>query len=740
MIHRIKIVFICFLMIFFTTISGCISPKTQSSNDEIILYKNIEFSDSDELRTASENEKFRLIVYDKTAIFGLQDKKTGYIWWSSPPEKILNDNNSQIAEEELNSSIVVRYGTPENNSDNNFIRSGGSECNVKISDIQGGIRIFYDFEKVGFSFFADYILEEKYLQASIKISEIIEKNPENIITEINFLENFGCADESENGYFIIPDGSGALINFNNNKTWSSGYKKRIYGEDMAFSDKKNNSENEQIYLPVYAIVREKNALMAVASKGDANAFLLAEISGQSGNYYNRCNFTFILRSKDTYFNSDYSGEKITVFEKGGINSGDIEVRFYPVLKEKCDFTDVAECYRNYLTDECNLTKKINENYSPLYVNFFGGVEKKNSILGIPIKKKQSLTNYENAMKILSDLRDKGVKNAVISYKNLTDNEIENKVETEIKPSSSLGGKNKFENLTGFISENNFEFYPDFDNIYFYSGNGFNSFSGAVFRITGVKTEIYNYNLAYGFAEKQRKNKLLLSPEYFSEIFSEISENCKKSKINGISLGEITSTLYGDYGKNKISRNYAKNIITENFSEINNNLKGGILAEGANAYALPYVSHIVNIPFHSGKNDLFDSEVPFYQAVIHGIIPYTSTPVNSDANIADFIMFSAVTGSNIKFDIIHENVNILKDTELDFLYYANYPIEKISEIYKIISPILENISLSTIVDYKVENSGEIISATYSNGTVITADFSRKILDFNGNKISLEEEFF
>ena len=36
-------------------------------------------------RRGAENDSFRMLVDDRTAIFGIENKETGYIWWSSPP-------------------------------------------------------------------------------------------------------------------------------------------------------------------------------------------------------------------------------------------------------------------------------------------------------------------------------------------------------------------------------------------------------------------------------------------------------------------------------------------------------------------------------------------------------------------------------------------------------------------------------------------------------------------------------
>lgn len=739
MLNRIKIFLICIIVTLSVTVSGSIYAENDVHREysEIFVYDDTEFSHISGLRTAFENERFRLLVYDETAVFGLEDKSSGYIWWSSPVENVSDTEISQVAEEELQSSAVLRYGIPEKRSDNNFLRSGSSACKVNIMNIDGGIRLFYDYKSAGFSFYVDYTLEKDCMKASLKTSEIVETNTSDIATEITLLGSFGASDNTENGYFIIPDGSGALINFNNGKTWTSPYSQRIYGDDTALVPKRRYSVKKQVYLPVYGIVKDDNAMLAVASKGDSNAFISAKVSGQSGSNYNTCNFTFILRSTDTYYTAGSNSERLTVFENGDIQCGDIEILYYPIAKKNVSYVDVAECYRNYLVNNCNVQKK--ENSAPLYVDLYGGTQRKKSVLGIPFMMKQSVTNYDGAKSILEKFRESGVDDIVVSYKNWTDNGIKNKIDIRTKPSGTLGGKKDFTDFMNFIENNGFEFYPVSDNIYFSSGNGYNSFSGTAVRVSGTYSKIPSYDLAYGIPDSFRKNKLLLSPECFSEVFSGIAENYLDEGFNGVSLGNVTTLLYGDYSKNKISRYDTMNIITENFSEIYDSYNNGILADGANAYVLPYVNHIINVPLSSSGFDIFDEDIPFYQMVMHGIIPYTSTAVNGSPDAENLLLMSAVTGSSLRCDMIYEETGVLKDTELDYLYYANYEkwIDTISVEYKILRPVLQSINDSTIVDYIVENSGRLVTSVWSDGTVIKADFDKKTIDFNGNIIRLSD---
>jgi hypothetical protein len=230
---------------------------------------------------------------------------------------------------------------------------------------------------------------------------------------------------------------------------------------------------------------------------------------------------------------------------------------------------------------------------------------------------------------------------------------------------------------------------------------------------------------------------LLSPSYFSEVFSEVSSNYKSAGLSGISIGSLTTSLYGDYGKKGISRYSAMNLLTESYSDINSNLSGGILADSANAYALPYVSHITEVPVCSSRFDMFDEDIPFYQLVMHGIIPYSTTAVNGSADSETLLMMAIATGSNLYFDMLYEDTSTLKDTDFDEYFYANYAhwIDTASAEYKLVSEILSGVSDCTIDDYTMSEDGNLVTAEYSNGTVIKVDFANKLIDCNGNEYDL-----
>ena len=176
------------------------------------------------------------------------------------------------------------------------------------------------------------------------------------------------------------------------------------------------------------------------------------------------------------------------------------------------------------------------------------------------------------------------------------------------------------------------------------------------------------------------------------------------------------------------------IIKESLESLQS-LKNGVLADNSNAYALPYVNHIINVPLSSSKFDLFNEDIPFLQTVLHGIVPYSSTAVNASANPDDTLLIAVATGSLLNYDLLYEETSILKDTEFDIYYYANYSgwLDDIACVYKLFNPIFSDIAESTIIGYEADDKK--IKTSYSNGTITVVDFEKRTVDFNGEIINL-----
>ena len=546
------------------------------------------------------------------------------------------------------------------------------------------------------------------------------------------------ATTDENGYFVIPDGSGALINFNNNKTGLKVYSGKVYGSDITAVSQTASAVTEQVYFPMYGIVKGNSGMMVVADKGDACASINAYVAGQNKTSYNTCYFDFEIRTDDEYLMGGDSNP-LKVFEKRGILIPEIEVRYYPVSnsdQSEIDYIDIADKYRDYLTsDEYGVTKSDTVNDTSLYVDFYGAVMKQESVLGVPITMQHKTTTFSDAKDILSELNADGADSIVVNYNQWTTADIKEKVSDKAKPASILGGKSDFNDLLSYADSSNISIYPAVDNLTFKTGNGYWTMTDTAIRVSNAYSRQITYDLAYGIENKFYKAMSLLTPEVYGDIFTNLAKSYSKYGLTNISVGSASTVIYGDYGRKAMSREMVKYDLREYYQLLDDQV-GSVLADGANAYVLPYVDHITNVPLNSSKFDIFDADIPFYQIVMHGLKSYSTTAVNGDAQIADLILKAVASGSNLRFDLVAEEANELKDTRYDVYYYADaqYWTEDAASCYKFAKDILSDVSDQKITEYNIISDNEI-ETVYENGTKTLVNLADRTVTKNGKVYSL-----
>ena len=692
------------------------------------------------VRFVTENDNLALYVNDDNGIIAVKDKKSDYMWWSSPVGSGHDPIATGTIVSDLQSSVNIVYGEPAKRATTNM--RSGSDASVKVKDKGDGVEITYDFKDAGISIPVMYELQEDHLSAVVETGDIKEDDTSNetgkILTSLTVMNNFGAADSDDEGYFVIPDGSGALINFNNGKTAAKAYTQTVYGADLTAVPLQEPDVTEQVYFPMYGIVNGDNAMMVVCSEGDSNAKLKASVSGLSKSSYNLCSFEFTLRSTDSYYMSGDNTTTLTVFEEGDIKTETIELRYYPLedtAEIGMDYIDVANAYRDYLTGEMKV-QKADKTDAELYVDIYGGTQKSRSILGIPVTMKTALTTCEQAEAIMQSLIDAGATDLVVSYNKWTNDGIKNKIDADAKASGTIGGKGDFEDLLAYAEDNGVALYPAVQNTGFESGNGYMTFKDTTIRVSGSYAREYTYNLAYGTQQTSKKPLSLITPTAYPEIFSDLADSCSDKGIKNIALSELTSALYGDYGKNLAGRDKAQDLLVESYETLSGSVDS-ILGNTANAYALPYVDRISNVPLQSSGYDIFDADIPFYQIVLHGLKSYSGTAVNGSADTNETVLRAVAAGSGIRYDMIGEETSILKDTELDNLYYAYYAdwTEEAAQSYAFIKDVLAGTGDKLITGYEEEDG--VIITTYEDGTVTVVDLEAESVTVNGTEYLLAD---
>ena len=681
---------------------------------------------------AAENDKFILYFDGKNDRWGVYVKESKNYWWSSPinaeAEDIPMDENGSLMKsakrKQISSSSAIKVGDlrQEKRTESPAPIYSNKANNKKYKKEDGGISINYKYNSQGVEFTMHVKLEEDCVYVYVDTEEIDEKNISTVdgkvLTKLQLCPFFGAVpaykeDGTENeGYMIVPDGSGAVIQYNNGKQSYSEYSQQVYGRDYTAVPLSAPRVTEQAYLPVVASVNGNKGFVAIVTDGDANVYAKAKVSMQDNQVYNNCYFEFETKSQDSFFMSGDNSNKINVFEKGDIKTPRFGIKYYLMDKnEDINYADCAEVYRNYLIKEKGLTAKTQADSSEFYVDFFGGVLKQTSILGIPFDLKTEITGFDQAGEIIDKLKERGVDKAVVNYNNWTNKEIKRQVSTSASPSGTLGGSSDFED---FVATSGIDVFPSINNFTMESGSwGYTTFSNTATRISNAYSRQVSYSPAFGVA-LSGVSPALVAPNTYVKIFDEMIEDYKDEGYNRIGFGDFTTKLVSDFSKkNQSSRNDTVKTITDGLKKAKDEI-GSVIADGANSYVIPYVDQITNIPVYSSGFNVTDFEIPFYQMVLHGYVPYSTKPINASSNTGDAFMLALAAGSGIHYDMTYVESYILQDTDFDDLFYSNYEgwLDMAANQYKAAKELLSGVSDMTISKYERSEDGNELKTTYT----------------------------
>jgi hypothetical protein len=700
-------------------------------------------------------------------IFAVRVKSNGFVWWSNPVNAVHDPFAKAAQVNRLSSPIEFVAGNPDTYTprifrSNTQRRDDGpgnysfvNACE-KIEKIDNGARFHYHFPAGHKRLIMEVVLDGDSVlvtipQDGLQESRITSESGSNlsgsVMLTLSVLNSFGAAPLGEDGYIVVADGSGAVIEFDNGKSNSAQYSGQVYGRDYSVSQKFAPPVIQQVYLPVYGIVRDsgENALVAIAEKGDENATIRAAVSRQGANAtaFNLAWFDFRMRTTDSFYIGT-KNEELTIYETGYIKTGDIAVRYYPLAGENLSYVDVADTYRDYLIEHKGVTARPDADSLPFFMTLNGGTIKTHSIFGFPFDLQTRATSYSQAQEIVEALNGAGVENLVIAYNDFNTPSIKREIATSMRYSRLLGGKSDFRDLMSTVSQNGYVMYPSMGFMEFQkSGGGYSALRHTPREVTRSRAAQQKYELAFGTPDPLQKVSSILSPFFFERAFDKIVASLKAEGVTTISLDRATSLLYSDFsrrnpfGSTYFNRRDTVQILTEGFKKLND-AGISIMAQSANAYALPYVSHISNIPLSSSNYDIFDYDVPFYQMVVRGLIPYTTKPFNGSSNLNAMTLLALSTGSSIHYEFMYESPGDFNDSRYNSKFFASYKgwADDSIIIYRMFKDLIGDITGERIVRHERVAVNEY-ETEFEGGKKIRINLNTYELKINGRSVDLSQ---
>ena len=620
-----------------------------------------------EVILVAENDRMELHYDTVESQIILKDKLTQEEWRSTPDDIAQDKRATGVNKINRQSDLIVQYHntsyvTNQVNSYTGAIKKGDFTWEL----IENGVAIRYYFPKQGFVIPVQYVLEEDCLAASI-ISEGIEEevwedpdtDPEKkqSVMNVALLPFMGAAGSDDEGYLIIPDGSGALIHFNNGRTGAAIYQQDVYGRDDALTIRKAATTTYDVNMPLFGIVRNGRALMAVVENGDYQAQLNAMVNGQLTGYSN------------AYFAAQYIHMEANTIMPGSEHSTDVmlptntfrdmgnfTVRYYPLAAENATYADVAAAYRAQLG-----LKESNADAATQQLEMVASIPSIDTFLGVPYKSVRVLTSYEQAAQTLRDFAAEGLNDLTLRYTGWSKQSVRGKMVTGLDLDNRLGGKKAFDGLRQAVKETGAEMVLAVDLIDIYEdGNGYWSLFAATDSVNSTAKQVPEFLQSTGYQDPEGKPWYLLSPDKVPEAARKLAENLS-GQVDGVSLSMLGNTVYSSCGKTGISRTSAGMYWQQALETLSGKIQT-LSAKTASAYAFPYIEQVDATPCASSRFEVTDMEIPFYQMVTHGAMVLYTEPANEDGNVRKALLRAIEYGMYPSWRVIAGDTALLSGTD------------------------------------------------------------------------------
>lgn len=728
----IKILLMLLMMTISPVISGLSLGSEPGPDGDYILEaqpRAEEYVKVEGLKLIAESDALKLFFDESELVLTIEDKRNGKQWSSCVYRDIIDSMKTSTQQKDIMRSLfTIRY----TNKNTNYIQaiktttlySEMDDLDTTVTAIDNGIKLDIRFVKLGFGFTAYFYIKNDSLYAGIEKDSIVETKANGIIS-IEMLPFLLSALPEEDGYFLYPDGSGAIHYFkdglNLSKLNQKNYVFSIFGPDnvqIQPDGKTWNTENEtdsQVYLPVFGISKTGSGVLGLVDAGASDAQINVAPAGAKVNMAREfCSFT--VRRFYNPLQSSVSTQGTAAENSSSIYKIDIEpiqtdktVRYIFLTEDNCDYSGMAAIYRDVLKAAGKLNKSsLFKGSAPfLLLDVFMGTKEKS----FPFDKFVEMTSFANVKDMLGALNGAGIYNIAVNLLGWSKGGY-GVYPQPMTPEKRLGGQS---GLFELISKAREAGACVFLNV----------------NLLDIRTGLIDFNIGKNrlvggngiTITNELANRYYYSPGYvFNEFVSgKLPSFCALPEGTGISLETIGSLCFNDYNKKyPASRaqviDYWRGILKSSEQDgLNSAVYGG------NLYALDTADLLLDIPYADSNLVISSKSIPFYQMVVHGWLPYASTPVNL-INDNNLLLRLIEYGYAPYYRLSMESSEKLIKTPYNYLYSTRFDswLDSAAALYNAYETKLSGLHGVEMVSH-AQVADDVSRMTYENGTAVYINY-------------------
>lgn len=718
---------------------------------------------------------------DDRDIIAVLDKESGYLWKTgldAPVAKKLRakamgasteeefkelentpveDNMNEIYTDMANSLITVEYRPPESLDSSKKISSASSGAESALRKLEDNrFCLDIDFRDIDLQMKVYITFGEKQIQYHIPREEMTGEGIGSMTTL--YLTPFLGASggqllrfnretrdydiverkDAPPGYAFVPDGSGALIRFQDNNAIFRQYTGDVYGSDVSQREYYNTFLTDAVPLkdpvmPVFGVAlgNDQAAFVAYAEEGAEYMSILCTPEENTTYYTWTCpQFTYNLRyhqvfnkAGDGYFQMMKEPNVFDITMTYEFLSGDGSGS-----TRAANYVGMALTYREHLTKEGILTEKAENGGGesgdiPIRLDFMMS-DAESGVVGL---ENIVMTTAEDVRAILSDVMDGGIENINSGLRGWQKKGVTFSKPNTRKFSSAIGSRSDFDGLITDFAEKGVDisFQEDYVTI---NKTMMSYFNNAVKHVNSWYAYVDKSDLLpptapvtqFGYARPAKSGKWL------EEQYEHTKETVSSMTIDGI--GSVLTGDYADSGHTTVSDAMA--LYREQLESMNE-VKKNIRNPGM--YLWQYTDRYLQAPVGHSQYIFETDAVPFLQLVLNGTMevyaPYANFSFYTQTDILKMIDYNL----SPSFILTREPSWKLTDTVSADLYSTEYNLYRdlIRDVYSQVNAALGQVKGYRWVDRQVAADGVIVNVYERDGRE-----KRIIINYTDEPVTVE----
>ena len=558
---------------------------------------------------------------------------------------------------------------------------------------------------------------------------------EHVPTRLTVMPFFGAGNPTyHTGYAFVPDGSGAILNFDSPRSNQLIYNNNVWGWDGAVHREIVIHNNVAPY-PVFGTYKNGQTFLGIIEEGAAYASIRAELSGMSGPY-TAVHPHFRLIHGASMNVAGRSDRPFIIHERSLPVEENIVIRYiFPT--ETQGYVGMAIAYRHYLQARYPWLNNRLETPLTAAVEILGAVETTQHFLGFPLERPLALTTYDRAAQMLRDFDQMGWTNVPVKMRGAHNNSIDHSVPNQVRLISQLGGRSSFNSLVNTANQLGFDFFLEGDFVHMRDislFDGFNPTRDAARFVNRERAEGLGHSpiffTEWGTTALFADPTTLARPSVTIDLVNSFVSSASNLGVNNIAFRTLASSLSGDFHENRhVTRETAMNMRADLLSELHENGTGIWLNHGF-SYAMPFADIITGMPVTDQGFGVTDAAVPFYQIALHGLVQFAGAPLNLSEDYSYHLLRSIEAGASLFFSFMDAPTAVLHDTAYRRYFANEYGrwIDVANNLYQSHQANFGHLYNQLITDHQILADGVSVTV-YEDGTRVYVNTS--LADFNGH---------